>query len=355
MKTGLKTLLLSSAAALSFGQALAADAIVVEPEPMEYVKVCDMYGAGFFYIPGTETCLKLYGDVRVDYSAMHYHADFLNGVSTHDVTVRGRIGFTAQNETEYGTLGSNILFAGTASDGSSPHDVFSAVDGQDGSMWLSVATINLAGFRTGYDDDGGAAWNRYGGYGYYNARFDGLYGFHTAIFFEYGQSAGDFSWVVGIQDTPSSGAAGQPDPYAAMTYSAGGLSIAAAAIYDSSAGNTAFRVRGDYDLSSVMPGLSVGGWYEADHGKTDYVKGHKWGVTASAQLMEKITLFGGYSEYDGQGVAALADTKNWTVGLTWAVVEGLTIQPEYSATWFANQNKVNQNNGVMSLRIVRSF
>ena len=27
------------------------------PAAVDYVKVCDAYGAGFFYIPGTETCL----------------------------------------------------------------------------------------------------------------------------------------------------------------------------------------------------------------------------------------------------------------------------------------------------------
>ena len=50
----LKTLLLGSAATLiAVSGAQAADAVVAEPEPVDYVKVCDMYGAGFFYIPGT--------------------------------------------------------------------------------------------------------------------------------------------------------------------------------------------------------------------------------------------------------------------------------------------------------------
>ncbi|MGO8499682.1 porin, partial [Rhizobium ruizarguesonis] len=41
---------------------LAADAIVAaEPEPVEYVRVCDADGTGYFYIPGTETCLKIEG------------------------------------------------------------------------------------------------------------------------------------------------------------------------------------------------------------------------------------------------------------------------------------------------------
>ena len=64
----IKSLLFGSAAALvAVSGARAADAVVVaEPEPVEYVRICDAYGAGFFYIPGTETCLKVSGYVRAD-------------------------------------------------------------------------------------------------------------------------------------------------------------------------------------------------------------------------------------------------------------------------------------------------
>ncbi|MDF1776208.1 MAG: porin, partial [Rhizobiaceae bacterium] len=62
----IKSLLLGSAAALfAVSGASAADAIIAaEPEPVEYVRVCDAFGAGYFYIPGTETCLKLSGFLR---------------------------------------------------------------------------------------------------------------------------------------------------------------------------------------------------------------------------------------------------------------------------------------------------
>ena len=33
---------------------------------MEYVRICDTYGAGFYYIPGTETCLRFSGLIRYD-------------------------------------------------------------------------------------------------------------------------------------------------------------------------------------------------------------------------------------------------------------------------------------------------
>ncbi|WP_068315879.1 porin [Polycladidibacter hongkongensis] len=33
-------------------------------EPVDYVRVCDQYGAGFWFIPGTDTCLRVGGRVR---------------------------------------------------------------------------------------------------------------------------------------------------------------------------------------------------------------------------------------------------------------------------------------------------
>ncbi|MBN9072798.1 MAG: porin [Rhizobiales bacterium] len=63
-----KAFLFSSAALLAgLPAARAADAVVMpEPESVEYVRVCDVYGAGYFYIPGTETCLKIGGYVQYD-------------------------------------------------------------------------------------------------------------------------------------------------------------------------------------------------------------------------------------------------------------------------------------------------
>ena len=67
----IKSLLLGSAAALvAVTGARAADAVVIaEPEPVEYVRVCDTYGTGFYYIPGTEICIKIGGYVRYDIGA----------------------------------------------------------------------------------------------------------------------------------------------------------------------------------------------------------------------------------------------------------------------------------------------
>ena len=63
-----KSLLLGSAAGLAaVAGAQAADLPVEKAAPVEYVRVCSTYGAGFFYIPGTDTCLRVGGRVRADY------------------------------------------------------------------------------------------------------------------------------------------------------------------------------------------------------------------------------------------------------------------------------------------------
>jgi hypothetical protein len=61
-----KGLLLGSVASLlAIGAAQAAD-LPVKAKAVEYVRICSAYGAGFWYIPGTDTCIKLGGYFRAD-------------------------------------------------------------------------------------------------------------------------------------------------------------------------------------------------------------------------------------------------------------------------------------------------
>jgi hypothetical protein len=61
-----KSLILGSAAGLlAMSGAQAAD-LPVKAKAVEYVRICSLYGAGFFYIPGTDTCIKLGGYLRAD-------------------------------------------------------------------------------------------------------------------------------------------------------------------------------------------------------------------------------------------------------------------------------------------------
>ena len=61
-----KSLLLGTAAGLvAMSGAQAAD-LPVKAKPVQYVKICSLYGAGFYYIPGTDTCIKIGGFVRAE-------------------------------------------------------------------------------------------------------------------------------------------------------------------------------------------------------------------------------------------------------------------------------------------------
>ena len=63
-----KSLLLVSAAGLvAVSGAQAAD-LPVKAKPVEYVKVCSLYGAGFYYVPGTDICLKVGAYFRAEYA-----------------------------------------------------------------------------------------------------------------------------------------------------------------------------------------------------------------------------------------------------------------------------------------------
>ena len=73
-----KSLLLGTAAGfVAIAGAQAAD-LPVKAKPVQYVKICSLYGAGFYYIPGTDMCLKIGGWVRAE-SATDGNGNLTNG------------------------------------------------------------------------------------------------------------------------------------------------------------------------------------------------------------------------------------------------------------------------------------
>src|SRR4030081_4151002 len=77
----IKGLVLGSAAGLiAMGGAQAAD-LPLKAKAVEYVKVCSLYGAGFWYIPGTDTCIRIGGAGRIDtsFNANTYDFPFWQG------------------------------------------------------------------------------------------------------------------------------------------------------------------------------------------------------------------------------------------------------------------------------------
>jgi hypothetical protein len=154
--TNVKGLLLGTAASLvAVAGAQAAD-LPVKAKPVEYVKVCSLYGSGFFYIPGTDTCIKLGGAVRVqaEFNAgsggvpvgFGSNTEAAQGAFTRDKTndtnFRTRIYFSvdARQQTEYGTLRSYVRFGVQQT---------TPADTVGGAVYWDRAFIQFAGFTIG--------------------------------------------------------------------------------------------------------------------------------------------------------------------------------------------------------------
>ncbi|MEP9372497.1 porin [Mesorhizobium sp. KR1-2] len=172
----IKSLLLGSVAALAaVSGARAADAVVVaEPEPMEYVRICDVYGAGFYYVPGTETCLKVGGYLRYDigvgkggYGGLIDVTDKRDFDKTHDTyykRARAALELDARSETELGTLRGYMHI-------NYDWDTVVNEDEDEGTRFTDTAAdfgiehayIELGGFRVGKTDSMFSTFTGYAG------------------------------------------------------------------------------------------------------------------------------------------------------------------------------------------------
>jgi len=111
--TSVRLLLLGSVAIVSTG-VQAADLPVAKAAPVEYVRICSTHGNGFFYIPGTETCLRVGGRVRAEYL---YVEPIDRSQDTIGFRARGRINIDARTATAYGMLRTYIRMEMTRNTG----------------------------------------------------------------------------------------------------------------------------------------------------------------------------------------------------------------------------------------------
>ena len=130
--------------------AQAAD-LPVKAKAVEYVKVCSLYGAGFFYIPGTDTCIKLGGYLRVDTTfngSNVYDAPAWSGAAGQITRARNYyfsrsredINIDTRTATEYGAVRTyfDAVFQWSTGDGIA-----------GGTLGVYYAYIQFAGFTFG--------------------------------------------------------------------------------------------------------------------------------------------------------------------------------------------------------------
>ncbi len=125
MRPVTRVLLGSAAAIFAVAGAQAAD-LPVKAQPVEYVRVCSLYGAGFWYVPGTDTCVKIgaFARLQVAYGAGgagapvavgnsgfvsgDFGGGYTRGTNMFNFNSQGAISFDARTQTEYGTLRSYV-------------------------------------------------------------------------------------------------------------------------------------------------------------------------------------------------------------------------------------------------------
>ena len=344
----IKSLLLGSAAALvAVSGARAADAVVVaEPEPAEYVRICDVYGAGYFYIPGTETCLRISGYVRYDAGVgSEYSIDGIRSRDRQDGDEQGGWSKTAKiilnadtgQETEYGTLSTHIGIKAIWGTGLDADGFATGTNGTG----LDSASIKLGGLMIGYSDSIFASWTGFAGaavndsiieYGdaantnQINYTFDAGNGFSAIIGLEQGYDDTIDSYV--------------PHVVAGAKFTQGWGGISGVVAYNSNREEWAGKIRADFNVNDQFSLFVMGGYGSGadDHGTDADPRGGRfeykpwggdWAVWGGGQFKasEKATLYAQAETDDAKDIGV-------AVGVAYELVPGFVIKPEL------NYNKI---------------
>ena len=370
---------------------------MVEAEPVEYVRVCDAYGSGFFFIPGTETCIRFGGFVRSSYEKTSIEFDDGTEQDLAFWGQRARLNVDVRSETDWGTLRALYRLEG----GDSNTDV---------DIDMDIALISLAGFRAGFA--GANYWSTNHGFAGVNltglgstfgaAQDDGYYGFNDATIFDYTFAADGFSVTVGVEDpridyaglgfvgsTFSGGLGGTGIPalalapqassdtranfYAGFNYSADFGSVAFTAVRDGTAvdsaalaagivdqGGWAYKVSLSLDLSEFIPGGILYGSYANDGDYiTNYVHTNGagiddaetiWQISFQADLTDELQLVAQHSNATGSDWGLLAgvgeeEQQATSIGLNWFPAAAPQFSLRASYTFGDVENAVGAVNG----------
>ena len=336
----IKSLLIGSAAALAaVSGAQAADAIVAaEPEPMEYVRVCDAFGTGFFYIPGTETCLKFGGYIRFQ---TNFGRDS-SGTSDWDSFTRAQFEVDTRTDTELGALRGFIGFRGNADNGSS----------SSSSVFVDQAFIELGGLKVGK---------------FYSWWDDGLSGetdelSSNALFnsIRYTYDAGSFWAGASVDELEGINVQGFNESDNNVGIALGvGAKLGAASLqliggYDVDRENGSVRLIATADVGPGTLGLA-GVWAS---GANAYYNVSEWAVAAeyAIKATDKLTLTPGVQYYGNYGLVSWDDFSNddgWKAGLTldYKITQGLSTK--IAVNYVDIDNRDDQVTGFV--RLQRSF
>ncbi|MBR2119951.1 MAG: porin [Pseudomonadota bacterium] len=147
-----RTFLLGAVASLVAIVGASAADLPVKAKPVQYVKICSLYGAGYYYIPGTDTCIKISGYMRADaninggaYNKPGWDQTEGQGTKSRDrdyftTRIRTELQIDTRTQTEYGVLRTYT----------NPRYQFTTPAGPDtGVLTLDYGFVQFAGFTFG--------------------------------------------------------------------------------------------------------------------------------------------------------------------------------------------------------------
>lgn len=345
--------LLVCVVALAAAKTRAADAIVATPpEPAAYVRVCDAFGGGHFYIPGTETCLKIGGYLRIEVAGgdPNKQDTFPGGGDSWSTRTRLDLRAGTATDTEYGPL-TTFAEAEIQNDDNGPTEINMK------NMYLELGGLRFGFSDTLYTEFTGDAGNTIKDY--YDVDY-GDFG-RTQVRYTYATGAG-FSFAVSAEDGSDDNNASAlpdslgddsyvPDLVVAAGYDADVFEIRAAGGYDASMEAGAIKLRLDGSLGPVDL-FAMGGWNTDGDTPNSYARWNgDWAlwIGGSFKMTEKATMNASANFDDGGDAEA-------SLNLSYTVVPGFTVTPELNY-----RNKMDEKAGPNAedwggvIRVQRNF
>jgi hypothetical protein len=264
-----KTLLLGSAAVIASaaGSVQAADLSVAEP--VDYVRVCDAFGGGYFYIPGSDTCLAISGYVEVGTE----FGDNVPDSDEHDWSFYTTAGLNvdARSMTDWGPLVAFIQIEGK-------RGYFDETVMEVDEAYLSIGPLLLGYTKSIFDD----------GAGFTDDGLD-LGNLSNVNQVKLSWAFNGFGLEMAIEEpTNYFGSSGGNIPVltAAITAEAAGWDAKLAVFYGANDIDDTAAVMGDVETEIGMWQFSVAGiWVDGYGIKTwdDSISGEGWAVNLSMQ------------------------------------------------------------------------
>jgi len=158
----------STTAIVAIGSAHAAD-LPFKAKAVEYVKVCSLYGTGFYYIPGTDTCIRIGGYLLAEFTVGGAPSDatYMNGDGGLGLRTAGKdqsrarimIHLDTRTATEYGVVRTFAGFGPQYSTGGLATQAAPDTQG-NGGLRVEAAFVQFAGFTFGRSNSAYALpWN----------------------------------------------------------------------------------------------------------------------------------------------------------------------------------------------------